>query len=68
MGLSSGQRERLLEFTVCLLLNLAVFFLSKFFVHVSVALCVFGSLFNALWMAYLLLPGLRRIPGIKKHF
>lgn len=68
MGMNNDQLGRLAEFLVCLLLNLIVFFVSKIFVSVTIAVCVFGSLFNALWMTFLLLPVLRLIPGVKDHF
>lgn len=68
MGLNDDQLDRLAEFLFFLVLNLIVFFVSKIFVSVSIAVCVFGSLFNALWMTFLLLPVLRRIPGVKDHF
>ena len=68
MGMNDDQLGRLAEFLFFLVLNLIVFFVSKIFVSVSIAVCVFGSLFNALWMTFLLLPVLRRIPRVKDHF
>ncbi len=61
MKLNLYQANKLAEIIVMLVINIAVFLLSKVFVEISLEECFLYSLVNAIWMPFILLPIIKNI-------
>lgn len=61
MKLNQYQADKVVEIIAMLVINLAVFLLSKIFIEINLGKCVLYSFLNSLWMPFILLPIVKNI-------